>query len=60
MDYEPDDRRTFDELRARLVPKGDEKYVHHLDGNPYNNDIDNLVVMSARDRPGFDNLGDKV
>jgi DNA-binding transcriptional regulator YiaG len=29
------------------------QHVHHIDGNPLNNDIDNLCVMSASEHVGF-------
>ena len=34
-------------LRLKLVHKGDNKHIHHKDGNPQNNAKTNLQVVSA-------------
>ena len=38
--------------RAAGIPPGYERVVDHIDGDPYNNDLDNLKVVDLRDNRG--------
>ena len=40
-------------LRAGLVTKGDNKDIHHRDGNPRNSDPSNLVVQNRSQNRSF-------
>ena len=47
-------RFVMEQKMGRELAKKEE--VHHLDGNPENNNVDNLILTTRRDHFPFDNL----
>jgi len=47
-------RYEMEQLLGRQLKKGEE--VHHLDGNPQNDDINNLIVVDKKEHFPFDNF----